>query len=130
MGEIKSFLESSTIHGLAYLTTSKKYLRLFWTLVVIAGFTGAGVLIYKSFQSWDESPVTTTIETHPIAEIKFPKVTVCPPRNTYTDLNYDLMMTKNMTLDNDIKDELANYAVEVLYDQLHNKIQKKLHNKS
>ena len=54
MGEIKSFLESSTIHGLAYLTNPKKYLRLFWTLVVIAGFTGAGVLIYKSFQSWDE----------------------------------------------------------------------------
>ena len=119
MGEIKSFLESSTIHGLAYLTTSKKYLRLFWTLVVIAGFTGAGVLIYKSFQSWDESPVTTTIETHPIAEIKFPKVTVCPPKNTFTDLNYDLMTTQNTTLDNEIRNEIINYVHELLYDHLY-----------
>ena len=119
MGEIKSFLESSTIHGLAYLTTPKKYLRLFWTLVVIAGFTGAGVLIYKSFQSWDESPVTTTIETHPIAEIKFPKVTVCPPKNTFTDLNYDLITIKNTTLDNDTRNEIINYVSELLYDHLY-----------
>ena len=106
MENIRSFLESSTIHGLAYISTGRKYVRLFWILVVIAGFTGAGVIIHQSFQSWDESPVKTTIETHPIAEITFPKVTVCPPKNTYTDLNYDLMMAENMTLDNETRNEL------------------------
>ena len=84
MEVVKSFFESSTIHGLAYIATRKKYVRLFWILVVMAGFSEAGFLIYTSFRAWDESPVKTTIETLPITEITFPKVTVCPPKNTYT----------------------------------------------
>ena len=88
-------------------------------LVVIGGFTGASVLIYTSFQSWADSPVKTTIETLPITKITFPKVTVCPPKNTFTDLNYDLMMTKNMTLNKDTKNELTNYALEMLHEHLH-----------
>ena len=98
---VTTFLESSTIHGLAYIASGRKYVRLFWTLVVVSGFTGAGILINASFQSWADSPVKTTIETQPISEITFPKVTVCPPKNTYTDLNYDLLMAENMTLDDD-----------------------------
>ena len=113
---LRSFLETSTIHGLVYISTTKKrFVKLCWILIVIGGFTGAGVMIYNSFLSWAESPVKTTIETLPISEITFPKVTVCPPKNTYTDLNYDLMMTENMTLDNDTRRELANYAVDLLY---------------
>ena len=120
MEEVRTYLESSTIHGLAYIATSRPhFVRIIWLLIVIAGFTGAGVIIYQSFQSWDESPVKTTIETRPITELKFPKVTVCPPKNTYTDLNYDLIMTENMTLDSKIRSELTNYSVELLYDQLY-----------
>ena len=119
MERFTNFLETSTIHGLAYIATAKKYVRLFWIVVVIAGFTGAAVIIYQSFESWAESPVKTTIETKAITEINFPKVTVCPPKNTYTDLNYDLMMAENMTLDNDTRNEMANFAVELLYDHLH-----------
>ena len=126
MDSIRNFLESSTIHGLAYIATGRNYVKLFWFLVVIAGFTGAGVLIYSSFQSWAESPVKTTIETLPITEITFPKVTVCPPKNTYTDLNYDLMMAENMTLDNDTRQELTNVAVELLYDHLHDTLLKNM----
>ena len=63
---LKAFFESSTIHGLVYIATTKhRLIRLFWILVVIAGFTGAGVMIYQSFQSWADSPVKTTIETLP-----------------------------------------------------------------
>ena len=112
MEEVKIFLESSTIHGLTYISTSKKILvKICWVFVVIGGFTGAGVMIYNSFQSWADSPVKTTIETHPITEITFPKVTVCPPKNTYTDLNYDLMKTEKLTLDNDTRKDLTNYDV-------------------
>ena len=90
MEVLRTFLESSTIHGLVYISTTKKNLaRIFWILVVITGFIGAGVMIYNSFQSWRDSPVKTTTETLPITEITFPKVTVCPPKNSYTDLNYD-----------------------------------------
>ena len=95
MDNIKNFLESTTIHGLNYISTTRKLVRLFWIIVVIGGFTGAGILIHTAFQSWADSPVKTTEETLPITDIIFPKVTVCPPKNTYTDLNYDLMMTEN-----------------------------------
>ena len=66
----KHFLESSTIHGLTYIATSRKWMRLFWITVVIAGFTGAGYMIYQSFQDWEENPVKTTEETLPITEIQ------------------------------------------------------------
>ena len=114
MGIFTDFLESSSIGGLNHIATGRKYIRLFWILVVLTGFIGAGVLIYQSFESWQESPVKTTIETLPISQITLPKVTVCPPKNTYTDLNYDLMMTENMTLDHETRNELANYANDTL----------------
>ena len=119
MLDIKPFLETSTIHGLSLIASSKSCLRLFWITVVVSGFTGAGVLIYQSFSAWDESPVKTIIETRPITGITYPKVTVCPPKNTFTDLNYDLMMAKNMTMDNGTRNELVNYALELLYDHLY-----------
>ena len=119
MKGIKSFLESSTIHGLAHISTPRKFVRLFWIIVVIAGFTGAGYMIYTSFQSWEESPVKTTIETLSIKELEFPKVTVCPPKNTFTNLNYGLKMTKNMSLDNDTRKELTNNAVRHLHQHLY-----------
>ena len=112
MENIRNFLESSSINGLNHISATRKQVRLFWISVVILGFTGAGVIIYQSFRAWDESPIKTTIETRPIREITFPKVTVCPPKNTYTEFNYDLMMTSNMTFDNDNREKLANFAIE------------------
>ena len=114
MEGVTTFLESSTIHGLTYISTTRKYVKLFWILIVITGFFGAGYLINESFDSWSESPVKTNIETLPIEKIKFPKVTVCPPKNTFTDLNYDLLMTENMTLTKEMRDEMFKYAVEVI----------------
>ena len=126
MEEIKYFLESSSINGLTHISVTRKYVRLFWILVVITGFIGAGLIIYQSFQSWNESPVKTTIETQPIREITFPKVTVCPPKDTFTDLNYDLKMIEKMIIHNDTRNELANYALELLYDQLYTNIMRNL----
>ena len=120
MEGIKNFLESSSIHGLTYISTSvSNVVKLFWIAVVTFGFFGASLLIYQAFQDWDEVPVTTAMDTEPIAKMKFPKVTVCPPKNTYTNLNYDLMTIENMTIDNDTRNELANFAVEQLYDYLY-----------
>ena len=97
MGVFKQFLENSTVHGLSYISSSKSISRFLWTLVVVSGFSFACVLIYQSYQSWESSPVSTTIETRPISEIKFPKITVCPPKNTFTNLNFDLNVG-NITL--------------------------------
>ena len=110
MEGVSKLLESSTIHGFAHISTAKKYARLFWILVVVTGFLGASLLIKESFDSWSESPVETAIETLQISDIKFPKLTVCPPRNTFTDLDYDLMITENVTMTNDLLD----YALEFI----------------
>ena len=118
---METFLETSTIHGVSHISTTRKFVRIFWSLVVISGFTGAGVLIYQSFQDWADNPVTTTIETIAMENndiIKFPKITVCPPKNTYTDLNYDLIMIENTTLNTDTRNELTTYASELLHDLL------------
>ena len=114
----RTFLETSTIHGFSYIATSRKYARLFWIVIVSFGFTTAGYLIHKSFQSWAESPVKTTIETFPISKIRFPKVTVCPPKNSFTDLNYDLMMADNISLTDEMKDELYEFAWESIEEYL------------
>ena len=73
MEGVRTFLESSTIHGLTYISTTKKYARILLILIVVAGFIGASLIIKESFVSWSESPVKTTIDTVPISDIKFPK---------------------------------------------------------
>ena len=118
MEGVTTFLESSTIHGLTYISTTRRLVRFLWIIIVIGGFTGAGFLIHKSFQDWSDNPITTTIDTRPIEELGFPKVTVCPPKDTYTDLNYDLIRLKNITLDNNKRNELKTFAKELLYDHL------------
>ena len=122
MENFRDFLESSTIHGLNYILTATKYVRLFWILVVIAGFTGAAFLIQTSFQNWSDSPITTTTEILPISQITFPKVTVCPPKETYTDLNIVLDMMNNMTLDNYTINNISKFAVDLIIDNLNNTI--------
>ena len=119
MDHIKHFLESSTIHGLTYISTTRKFVQLFWILVVIIGFTTSGIMIYQSFHSWNESPVKTTVETLSTTKMTFPTVTVCPPKNTSTDLNYDLMIMENKTISNDSREELKNYAFDLLQDHIH-----------
>ena len=115
MEGVRTFLESSTIHGLTYISTTRKYARILWIIIVLAGFIGASLIIKESLVSWSESPIKTTIETLPISEIKFPKVTVCPPKNTFTDLNYDLLITENRTMTEEMKDEILKHVVENTY---------------
>ena len=91
--------------------------RVFWIMIVVTGFSLAGVLIKEAFNMWDEAPISSDIETLPLTKITLPKVTVCPPRNTYTNLNYDLMMTANMTVDNNTRNELIDFALELIQDE-------------
>ena len=113
MEGVRTFLESSTVHGLSYISTTQRYARIFWIFVVMAGFVGASLLIKASFDSWSESPVKTTVETLPINRLKLPKITVCPPRNTFTDLNY-VMLTENRTLTEGMRHEMFRYALELI----------------
>ena len=92
------FMQASSIHGFGHIVATQRYSRLFWILTVIFGFSASFYLIQLSVSDWSESPVSTTLETLPISKLKFPKVMVCPPKNTRTNLNYDLILSENFKL--------------------------------
>ena len=75
-------------------------------ITVIIGFSLATIIINESFVSWNNSPISTLIETKPIEELKFPNVTVCPPQDTYTTLNYDLQKLEGIEMDEATRNEL------------------------
>ena len=126
MEKITQFLEFSTIHGLYHISTSVRYSRLFWIWVVIGGFSGAGYLIYTAFQNWEQSPISTTIETLPISQITVPNVTVCPPKTSLLDLNYDIKQSENVTLDNDSRKKLFAFALDVIQEEFYKEMMKNL----
>ena len=104
----KEFLETSTIHGLSYISKSKKYaIKLLWIFIIAGGFGTAGYIIADSFNAWGKYPVSTTIETLPISKAMFPVINVCPPEHTYTTMNYDLVQADNTTLDKNVRDDLG-----------------------
>ena len=95
------FLETSTIHGLAYISNvPSKTGKALWLTIVIAGFCTAGYLISDSFKEWDETPIDTSISTHPIATLPLPFVTICPPDHSNTALNLDLVRAGGINLTN------------------------------
>ena len=137
MGILKEFLDSSTIHGLAYISNPKvKFIFIFffslflkssvaaklsWILIVLAGFFGAGYLIVHSYHDWQESPILTTISTHPLDDLEFPIVTVCPPKGSNTALNYDLMQLNdsNNSFTENQRKELKDVIWESLVEKPH-----------
>ena len=99
IADIQEFLESSTIHGLVHISTAKsRTARVLWATIVVACFASAILMITDSYKDWQESPVSTTITTHPINELEFPEVTVCPPRESNTLVNQALRKVKNTNL--------------------------------
>ena len=120
---LKQFLESSTIHGLHYISSTRSIIRLTWILIIVGGFSFAAFLIYESFDNWSENPITTTIETLPISEITLPKVTVCPPKGTYTNLNYDFeTLKKRKHFNETTRNELLRDAIAKIQNHVHKEI--------
>ena len=122
MNHIKEFLDTSTIHGMSWISVSNGFSRILWISIVIGGFSGAGFLIFESFKSWADSPISTTIETLPISQITFPNVTVYPPKNSFLNLNHDIKQSENIKLDNDTREELFDFALDVIQDEFHKEI--------
>ena len=118
MEALKEYLETSTIHGLLHIARSERYFKLFWGFVVITGFSSAGLLINENFRDWDEHPISTALETLGISEMTFPNITVCPPRNQFTSLNYDISLIDQgvIILDDQIREETIQYVRHGVYN--------------
>ena len=113
MEQIKYFFENSTIHGLFYISSTRKCSKLFWTIVVITGFSCAFTLIQQAFDIWNESPISTTLEILPISRITFPNVTVCPPKNSVLDLNFDLQLAEKNKMDDYLRNKILDYILDI-----------------
>ena len=116
MEGFKEFLDSSSIHGISYISTEKRFGRLFWIFIVLLGFTGAVLLIRQSFNDWEENPISTTSETLPMSQITFPNITVCPPRNSYLNMNFDIIQSEKMKIDDILRKEFYDYAMDVIQE--------------
>ena len=110
METVRTYLESGSINGLNHIAATKKWDRLFWILVINGGFIISTILIVEMYIAWGDNPIRTDVDTLPMSEIRFPKVTVCPPKDTFTDLNYDIKRAeeKNLTLKE--REALSEYA--------------------
>ena len=93
--------------------------KLLWFTVVCLGFIGAGTLIGKSYKEWQENPIATSITTHPIDDLDFPIVTICPPRDSNTALYHDLVKAGNGTLSDKDTKTLKEASYEIFMEQSH-----------
>ena len=116
MEGFKEFLDSSSIHGISFISSEKRFGRLFWIFIVLIGFTGAFLLIRQSFNDWEENPISTTSETLPMSHITFPNITVCPPRNSYLNMNFDIIQSEKIKIDDKLRKEFYDYSMDVIQE--------------
>ena len=90
-------------------------------MIVCIGFILAGLLIAKSYSAWRDAPIATTISTHPISELDFPTVTVCPPKGSHTALYYDLMKAHNNSLSEEDRNSLKHTIFKSITEPSHQK---------
>ena len=114
---IQQFLENCTNHRLVHISTAKSRLaRAAWLAIMVTCFATAIIMITSSYKEWQESPVSTTITTHPIEELDFPSVTVCPPKGYNTAVNHLLQKVKDVNYTEEEREKLKNIAREVFVD--------------
>ena len=114
MNLMREFLETSTIHGLTHIATARSPLaKAAWEITVTVSFAFSFYMISTSWVEWDKNPVSTTITTHPIDDLIFPKVTICPPNGSNTVLNYVLERVKKNNLTFEERMQLKNISNNV-----------------
>ena len=79
----------------------------------------AGYLINDSYSDWLDSPISTTISTHPIDDLDFPTVTVCPHKGSHTALNHDLMKADNRSLTEKDREDLKQAVFITIIEPSH-----------
>ena len=55
------------------------------------------------------------METLPISELEFPNVTVCPPINSFTNLNLDIVRTREISLSEGQRQVLSQQVSQVVF---------------
>ena len=76
-------------------------------------------MITKSYMAWQESPITTTIMTHPLDDLHLPSVTICPPKGSNTALNYDLLQASNLSFSEKAREDLKSEVFRHFIRRIH-----------
>ena len=76
-------------------------------------------MICKSYKEWQENPIATSITTHPIDDLEFPNVTICPPKDSNTALYHDLVKAGNGCLSDENRKTLNKAAFEIFIEPTH-----------
>ena len=123
---MEQFLESTTVHGFVYLNRRNSICaRLFWSCIILSGFSFAGYLIYNSLVDWEANQTITTLESiaTPIQTVQFPTVTVCPHEHSAPD-NWSFLEKFLNTLnlsDSNLQEDIIHPILEKLLQTLEDK---------
>ena len=73
MDDFKTFLETSSIGGLNFISRTRRFGRVFWILVVLMSLIISFIEISNLFYNWHKNPIITTSENLPISDIQLPE---------------------------------------------------------
>ena len=123
---MEQFLESTTVHGFVYLNRRNTFCaRIFWSCIILSGFSIAGYMIYNSLVDWYANQTITTLESiaTPIQKVQFPTVTVCPHEHSPPD-NWSFL--EKILNSIDLSDpNLRNEIINPLMTKLQKNLEKK-----
>ena len=113
MKTLSDYASASVIHGVAYINPSRNSLgeRILWLILVALAFAFASHEVRILYQSWQDNPVITVLDTVtlPIKEIEFPAVTICPQGSSKDIMNAALFeQFQNFVFDK--TDNLTNFG--------------------
>ena len=76
---LHGFFDSTTIHGLSYLTNDKsRSTRFIWFMIVLTASIFAGYFLSETLAGYDTKFTSTTVETKSVKHYPFPAVTFYP----------------------------------------------------
>ena len=86
----QDFIGDTSIHGLKYFGEQHRHWveRVFWIIVFTISFILCTIVISKTYDKWQNSPVIVSFDEKmtSIWKIPFPAVTICPETKTKVDI--------------------------------------------
>ncbi|XP_065075657.1 pickpocket protein 28-like [Ochlerotatus camptorhynchus] len=76
------YCSNSSVHGVRYFGCRERSVceKFWWVVVFVLSVGSCAMLIHKTYQKWDQTPVIVSFneKSTPVWQIPFPAVTICP----------------------------------------------------
>ena len=117
-----SYFKDASVRGFKYVVDGRNiFERVMWTLFIAVEFICCGLIVYNTYQYWEDHPVETTIDAVglPVQELPFPAITVCdtkslqmPRRNRWMFLE-TLLNSLELIAPNELINQMETLIIEV-----------------